>query len=306
MKKIANEGSWHSYPKVYNVGHAAISGRSDLTDGPVTVEEKVDGSQLSFGVFNGELKLRSKGREFDPGDADKMFLLAVESVESRRGLLVGGWTYRGEYLQKPKHNSLTYGRVPQGNIIIFDVEIGDCKFLDRTEKEKEAERIGLEVVPLIFSGEVSGIDQITGFLGRESVLGGPQIEGVVIKNYEKFTRDGKVMLGKYVSGSFKEVHQKEWKKSNPTARDVVAVIGSQYRTEARWEKSIQHMRDDGLLTETTRDIGPLIKLIGDDIKIECTDEIMKQLFAWAWPHIQRMSARGFAEFYKKSLDRDGE
>lgn len=40
--------SFHSYPAVFNLGHKAIE--SLLTSGPVIVEEKIDGSQFSFGV----------------------------------------------------------------------------------------------------------------------------------------------------------------------------------------------------------------------------------------------------------------
>jgi len=50
----------NSYPKVYNLGHAAIV---HLFDEPVTVEEKVDGSQFSFALIDGELSARSKGKE---------------------------------------------------------------------------------------------------------------------------------------------------------------------------------------------------------------------------------------------------
>lgn len=41
--------SWHSYPKSLNVGHKLAE---KLFDGPVVIQEKVDGSQFSFGVFN--------------------------------------------------------------------------------------------------------------------------------------------------------------------------------------------------------------------------------------------------------------
>ena len=40
--------SWHSFPSVYAVGHAALA---DLFLDDVIVEEKVDGSQFSFGLF---------------------------------------------------------------------------------------------------------------------------------------------------------------------------------------------------------------------------------------------------------------
>jgi len=46
--KIVN--SWHSYPKIYALGHAAII---ELLDGEISVEEKVDGSQF---LVSGVLK----------------------------------------------------------------------------------------------------------------------------------------------------------------------------------------------------------------------------------------------------------
>lgn len=39
--------SWHSYPSIYNLGHRYIA---DLLTVPVIVEEKIDGSQFSFGL----------------------------------------------------------------------------------------------------------------------------------------------------------------------------------------------------------------------------------------------------------------
>jgi len=52
--------SWHSYPKVWNLGHPNIA---MLFEEDVTVEEKIDGSQFSFGIFHGELKCRSRGQQ---------------------------------------------------------------------------------------------------------------------------------------------------------------------------------------------------------------------------------------------------
>ena len=49
----------HSYPSIFNLGHRAVAG---LLGGPVIVEEKIDGSQFSFGVtVDGEIVTRSKG-----------------------------------------------------------------------------------------------------------------------------------------------------------------------------------------------------------------------------------------------------
>ena len=38
---------------------------SDLFDGEVEITEKLDGSQFGFGRVDGELVIRSKGREID-------------------------------------------------------------------------------------------------------------------------------------------------------------------------------------------------------------------------------------------------
>ena len=132
--------SWHSYPSIYNMGHRALEA---LFEDPVVVEEKVDGSQFSFGKFDGEIKVRSKGRAFPVDAAEGMFQRAVESVLERADLLVDGWTYRGEYLQKPAHNTLKYGRVPRGHIILFDINAAEEDYLSPLAKAEEAERIGL-------------------------------------------------------------------------------------------------------------------------------------------------------------------
>ena len=53
--------SWHSFPSVYAVGHAALA---DLFLDDVIVEEKVDGSQFSFGLFAYGWRFPSKGALF--------------------------------------------------------------------------------------------------------------------------------------------------------------------------------------------------------------------------------------------------
>lgn len=283
------------------MGHRAIA---DLLQGPVYVEEKVDGSQFSFGITKeGELKVRSKGCEMVVDAPEKMFSFAVETVKRLAPMLHPGWTYRGEYLRSPKHNALIYSRIPKDHIIIFDIEVGECEFLSHRAKRDEGIRIGLETVPLLWEGYVNKIEDIRDFLTKESVLGGQKIEGVVIKprDYSLFGKDKKVLMGKLVSEAFKETHARVWKQDNPSRGDIIAALGAQYNTQARWQKAIQHLTEKGLITGSPRDIGPLIKEIPADIKRECEEEIKEKLFAFAWPHLSRMVTRGFPEFYKELL-----
>lgn len=290
--------SWHSYPKVWALGHGAIT---ELFFDDVIVEEKIDGSQFSFGKFDGEIKIRSKGQEMAIDAPEKMFQKAVDTVLSLKDLLVDGWTYRAEYLQKPKHNVLAYDRVPEKNVILFDINIGEEMYLSRIDKEVEARRLGLEIVPLLFEGKISSAVDLERHLDTVSVLGGQKIEGFVVKNYARFGRDKKALLGKFVSENFKEKHKKDWKEENPGQNDIVQILINTYRTPARWDKAIQHLREAGQLEDSPKDIGKIIKEVPKDLLEECEDEIRDALFKWAFPALVRGINRGLAQYYKEYL-----
>ncbi len=291
-----------SYPTVFNIGHRAIV---NLFDGMVTITEKVDGSSISWTqAIDGELSIRSKGADIYLDAPNSMFKLAVQSIKEREHLLHPGWIYRGEFLSKIKHNTLKYARVPKGNVILFDVEVGEQTYLDWYSKKCEADRIELECVPLLYEGVVTGVDQLMQFLECDSILGGTKIEGVVVKNYQQFTMEKKIAIGKFVSEKFKEVHGGEWRKANPTRQDIVDSLITKYKSEARWEKSIQHLRDAGTLEGSPRDIGPLIKEIPEDVLKECRDEIAEALFNHFWQNIRRGITGGFPDYYKRKLAGD--
>lgn len=293
--------SWHSYPKVFALGHKAIA---DLLDGPVIVQEKVDGSQLSFGKGEGKLWIRSRGRVFDIDAPDQMFSLAAQRVKDADAIhgLTPGWTYRGEYLNKPKHNALQYDRVPNGNIILFDVSTGPHEYASSDVIATEAARLGFESVPLLWTG--NGLDltpmMIDEFLTRNSCLGG-MIEGVVVKNYARFSVDGHAMMGKYVSEKFKEVHKREWTKDNPAPKDILSELSTEYRTEARWIKALQHLREAGVINGEPADIGPLLNEIRKDVVNECQEEIKAKLWSWCRKKFLDQIIRGAPEWYKKQL-----
>lgn len=289
--------SINSYPSIYALGHNAIE---DILDGDVVVEEKVDGSQFSFSVVNGELLCRSKGQQIVVGAEEKMFSRAVATALELKPLLTEGWVYRCEYLQKPKHNTLAYKRTPDKHLILFDVMIGEEEYLFPARKHEEAKRIGLEVVPVLYRGFVRSLDMVKELLHTPSILGG-KIEGVVIKNYHVFTKEKKIAIAKFVSDDFKEQHATEWKKSNPTQSDIVQKIIDTYRHEGRWSKAVQHLRDNGTLEESPRDIAGLIKEVPADVQKECEDEIKGILWAHFWPQIKRGITAGLPEWYKTVL-----
>lgn len=287
----------HGYPKIYAIGHRAVQ---DLFLDPVLVEEKVDGSQFSFCRQGDNLIMKSRGSTVFSG-GEKMFNKAAETVEKLKDSLTPDWVYRGEYLQKPKQNCLTYSRIPSQHIILFDINTGNEVYLSREQKEQEAVRLGLEIVPKLYEGIVSNPEDIYKLLETESVLGGVKIEGVVVKNYNRFGVDGKALMGKFVSESFKESHGKEWKASNPTLGDVVERIIATLRTERRWEKAAERLRDEGTLEHSPKDIGSLIREVQKDTKEEELEFIKDKLAEYAIPRILRAVSAGLPEWWKERL-----
>ena len=292
---------WHSYPQIFALGHKYLA---ELLLDDVVVQEKIDGSQFSFGWFsnypisNG-LRMRSKGAQLNIEAPEKMFSRAVDYVKSLK--LHDGWTYRGEYLQSPKHNTLAYDRVPRNHIILFDINDGEESYLPHEKVAKEAERIGLEVVPQFFQGRLESADKLRELLETNSCLGGQRIEGVVIKNYSRFGPDKKVLMGKFVSELFKEVHSKDWKERNPGRKDIIELLIDTYRTPARWEKAVQHLREAGKITDSPQDIGELMKEVWPDILKECREDICAALMDWAEKDLRRGVVRGLPEWYKQKL-----
>jgi len=293
----------NSYPSIYNFGHAAIS---DLLKGDVIVEEKIDGSQFSFGLDSeGEVQCRSKGAQINMLAPEKMFQAGVEVVKSLKSRLSPGYTYRGEYLQKPKHNALAYDRTPKNHIILFDINFGVENYLTPMAKQVVASDFGLECVPEIFCGRIDSVEQFRTIIDRESCLGGQKIEGVVVKpfHYDLFGRDKKVLMGKFVSEAFREVHAATWDAEHKTKlpNDIIEILSAKYGTTARWSKAVIHAREAGTLTDSPKDIGALMAAAPQDTLEECATQIMDDLMDWAWPLLQRRMVRGLPDWYKEEL-----
>lgn len=290
-----------AFPKIFAIGTDYIV---DIFQEEVEITEKVDGSQFSFGKKDGELVCRSKGKEIYD-NSEKMFNKAVSYVMSIVDKIPEGMFFNCEYLQNPKHNTLCYDRTPKNNLVLFGAYDTTDKFVSKYEELKSyAELLDIDVVPLVFQGKIKSIDELTRLLDRESYLGKAKIEGIVVKNYErKFLIGGQpmpLMAGKYVSESFKEVHRERWNTEEKLSNRF-EVFKLSFRTDARFEKAIQHLSENGELTNTPKDIGNLIKEIQKDIDQEESENIKNWLYREYKDEIIRTATKGFPEWYKKKL-----
>jgi len=318
-----------SLPRYTKVRTLGSSRTEKAMVGEVVIQEKIDGSQFRFGLNeDGDLVLGSKSINWEYKAWDKMFALGAEyitSIEERIKQNYSPDTYFFcEYLSKPKHNTLAYERVPKNNLVLFDImQNGEWKGENRLSLEAGSLLLDIDVVPELWRGKVrvkrigagEKFDRTKGWEHLDflknminttmSILGGVQIEGVVIKNYHEFLEIGGTefpLFTKYVRESFKEQHDENWKAQAPKATLQDYMCG--FATEARWEKAIQHLRDDGLLNVSPKDIGPLMQEVMRDIKEECAEDIKDFLYKMFIKDLTRMSVRGLPEWYKDKLVTD--
>lgn len=289
-----------SYPSIFALGHRALG--EGFLDRDLIVQEKYDGSQFSAAWTGERWIYRSKGVQVHKEDAPDLFRPTIAHFELRAGISAPGFVFRGEAFKKAQHNTLRYGRIPEGHLVLFDVEAPGQHFAFPEQVAQYAAIFGLEPARTLHVGKVT-VEQIQEWLKEESSLGGTQIEGVVLKpaNYDLFGEDKKLLIAKVVRDEFKELNGAAWKISNPSRADVVQALIARYRAEPRWRKAVQHLRDSGKLDGSPKDIGPLMAEVKRDIEKEEKESIAEALVARFMPDIVRGATGGIAEWYKAEL-----
>ena len=113
-----------SYPKVLAIG---TRGTERLLEGPVLVQEKIDGSQFRWAVdAEGDIEFASHHAQIFP-DAAGDFAPAVEHILGHAEWLrdsCRGYAFYGEFMRGPRQNTLTYERAPKGHLVLYG-ELGD-------------------------------------------------------------------------------------------------------------------------------------------------------------------------------------
>ena len=292
-----------NYGKVFNHYDRDQLGQF-LTETYVEVQEKVDGSQFSMAVIDGVLTCHSKNKQINLSDPG-MFSKAVETAQmlQAHGELEPGVIYRCEYLSKEKHNTLTYQRAPKNWLVLFDVQKENGDYLEHIDLEFVARNLGIDIAPTIYSGPFGEMPSHDDLIERQSFLGGTAVEGVVIKCRTKRSQyDERMLKIKIVSDSFRERHTKDWKERNPGHLELIADIAASLRTESRYRKAVQNLRDRGELTETLKDIGPLMKILNTDLDEEETEYIKDRLFDFFRKQILRGVTKEFPQWYKEQLE----
>lgn len=300
------------FSKIFGLGDRTTA---DLFNDYVEITEKVDGSQFSFGTVDGEVVMRSKNCSVHLNDGNKMFTKAAQYAHALHdaGLLSDypGYVFHAEYLNSPRHNSLEYDRVPKNHFALYAVRRPDGSLIEDYDKVAAiAGILNIDVAPLLYRGKLSDApgylpekhyEWLNQLIDKTSFLGKAKMEGCVIKRYGDVLIAGVMqpaLCGKHVSDQFKETHKIAWKADNPTNIEKLAAA---LKTDARWHKGVQRMRDDGVLTGTLKDIGPLIGVVSRDVVDEEKEWIKEELWRLFKGDVMRIATSGIPDWYKAQL-----
>jgi len=295
-----------SFPKVFHIGEDMIS---NLFKGEIEITEKIDGSQWSFGINeDGETMMRSKGQDLTHQAVPKMFEKAQSQVERMIPILkekkLKDIIFYCEFLNGPSHNVLKYERIPKNNLYLFGVRDRENFISDYEILWKYADLLDIERVNILYVGELKSVEELDKLLEKDSILGNEKIEGIVVKNYNEPSGKGSYILpismGKYVGESFKERHKTEWRGSH-TSKGRLEIYFDSFRAEARWDKALQHLKENDELENAPRDIGKLMKEIERDLIEEEAENIKEELYKIFINDIIRKARRGVPEWYKEKL-----
>jgi hypothetical protein len=299
-----------SFPKIMQLGLKPVQ---SIFQDEVEITEKLDGSQFACGLVDGELKFRSKGCEIFDGQVQDLFIPVVEYIKSIKHLLHNNVFLYGETFKKPKHNTLCYDTIPTHHFALFGVyDLTMDHWYGYEGIISIARAIDIDVVPLLFKGKIASDCTIKNvleeFLDRTSYLGGAKVEGVVIKNYSRQMCIAKdiytpFMAAKYVSESFKEVHRGRWNSEERPSGKWESFCAT-YNSTARWDKAVIHLQERGLLTDSPKDIGLLLREINNDIENEEKNIICNFLWNIHKKELLSAATKGLAEYYKQRLITD--
>lgn len=312
------------YPKINSQGLSRDFSQSPGTE----IQEKLDGSQMSFAFINDNLVFFNRGREINQEAPDDVFHKAIGMLKCHLAKiaktnpdLLKNRIFHGEVIGKLRHNKIVYERTPRFYFVLFDIyDEETASWLPHTKLAEIGQSLELEIIQLYWFGDVTSDENSLQKIAKDivarmetgefrSMLGGIP-EGIVVKN-PKFhniakNKDSATKI-KHVRTQFKELHHLKSAPlvALPDANAIFDRIMACFPKEPRWAKSIQRLRDQSrLFPETEKNVPMLLRDIKRDLKEECSDIFMEYVRLELLPFFLEKFTVGFEEYYNACTQKD--
>ena len=263
----------------------------------VRIEEKIDGSNVSIRIVDGELVLQSRTQIIDqsaPGMFTKFVDWAVANVDK----FEQGFIYYGEMVGNGK---LRYPDAPP--FLLFDVYdslIGEwypiVRFLSARFLSEGAKDI--PIIKPVYEGKWQGVEHVQSFMGA-SAYADVEAEGVVVKAFnmpvwyvnkttgERHDHVEGIFAAKLVRESYKETQAPKIRLD--TQADPLYAIAQALVTDARIQKAVQRLQEEGRYDQFKPHT--LIPIVMQDIHKEDQDYVKELLFKAYWKPLNGQIAK---------------
>lgn len=282
------------------------------------IEEKVDGSQLSFQRRGDAVEFRNRSKVIPVEALDNWcYANAARAIARLVDRLNPAYTYHGEAVCKRRHNVVAYASTPLKFWICYGIYDGE-RHLDRTEMEAECARLGLECVRVLYANEnpadrdptpkvLEIVEQIEA--GEvESCLGGNVIEGVVVKHsaaWHARSKAYKHIQFKHVTSTFKERHgERRPPLAGYDAESLMAYLarlGNGFALPAVYQKAVQHIREDPS-GKTTISVASVKREVERDIQKENGRDIAEAIVEAFMPVVMHHATAGVPRWMSEQED----
>lgn len=281
MTELTQESTQKKYNSILRHGKSGT--HETVKDGEyVVIWEKLDGANSAFCLSKDgtEVLCFSRNKQLDEHDGLRGFYQWVQkNVKKER--LMKNYIYFGEWLVKHK---IDYGE-NANQFYLFDVfnKVSN-EFVSETRVCLEGNSLKVKTAPVLADGIVGKdftLEEIVAMAGKSKLAVDGKGEGIVIKNYSHKHKDGSQVFTKVVTKEFQESNGVKAKVTKTS--DAITDFIQQFLTEARVEKMLNKLVDEGKLCENydITDMGTILKELGssvaDDIIKEESDVLFKVL-----------------------------
>lgn len=284
------------YMSVVRLGHKTTENVLQPGD-PIIIQEKLDGANGSFKLEEGEIVAFSRNERLTEQNNLQGFYEWTQTLDANQ--LRSDVVYFGEWLTKHKIN---YGDLTK-QFFLFDLyDIEKENYIHFTEVKKEAERLGLNLIPVFYEGEYQSLEHLESFIGQ-TALSVKKGEGIVVKNVDYQDVYGKQLFVKLVIDAFKEVQRiKKTRDPNFQSAEIEAV--QSVLTRARVEKWVYKLIDEGVLQANfgMQDMAMILKQITPRIVDDIVQEEGEQIASFDLKEIRKVIGKQLPLLIKEVIE----
>jgi hypothetical protein len=277
------------------------------------IEEKLDGSQLSFTVdIENNFNFYCKGSLIK--ETNKTFLKSMNLLKLNLKNCNPNFIYHGEAICNLQHNVVKYLRIPKNYFVLYDIYdyVNKC-WLNLDFVSKIGNELGLETVQILFKNENPDNDPFTvckqllhqiSIGNIDSMLGPGELEGIILKHHSFIGRNGiSATKLKMVSDKFKETHGTPLNKEKPTIETALESLAQIYNNTNRFQKAFQHVRDQEQLKGNDSDLFKIKEEFDNDLEKECSQEIKEYLWAELAPFVKRICRKDLDTWWNNKTEK---